>query len=45
MYWKNNPASNWDSIFDREDLCLDDLMREQNLLEELKGQNKKLIDL
>lgn len=18
MYWKNNPASNWDSIFDRE---------------------------
>jgi len=44
MYWKNNPASNWDSIFDREDLCLNDLMREQNLLEELKGQNKKLID-
>ncbi|XP_025414075.1 serine/threonine-protein phosphatase 6 regulatory subunit 3 isoform X2 [Sipha flava] len=44
MYWKNNPASNWDSIFDRENLCLDDLMREQNLLEELKGQNKKLID-
>ncbi|XP_026822188.1 serine/threonine-protein phosphatase 6 regulatory subunit 3 isoform X1 [Rhopalosiphum maidis] len=44
MYWKNNPASNWDSIFDRENLCLSDLMREQNLLEELKGQNKKLID-
>ncbi|VVC26842.1 SIT4 phosphatase-associated protein family [Cinara cedri] len=44
MYWKNNPASNWDSIFDQEDLCLNDLMREQNLLEELKGQNKKLID-
>ncbi|KAL5244738.1 hypothetical protein ACI65C_012148 [Semiaphis heraclei] len=44
MYWKNNPASNWDSIFDRENLCLNDLMREQNLLEELKGQNKKLID-
>ncbi|XP_050539705.1 serine/threonine-protein phosphatase 6 regulatory subunit 3-B [Daktulosphaira vitifoliae] len=44
MYWKNNPASNWDSIFDREDLCLNDLMREQNLLEELKGQNRKLID-
>ncbi|XP_050419591.1 serine/threonine-protein phosphatase 6 regulatory subunit 3 [Adelges cooleyi] len=44
MYWKNNPASNWDSIFDREDVCLNDLMREQNLLEELKGQNKKLID-
>ncbi|KAF0758565.1 serine/threonine-protein phosphatase 6 regulatory subunit 3 isoform X1 [Aphis craccivora] len=44
MYWKNNPASNWDSIFDRENLCLGDLMREQNLLEELKGQNKKLID-
>lgn len=28
-----------------KNLCLDDLMREQNLLEELKGQNKKLIDL
>lgn len=28
-----------------QDLCLNDLMRESNLLEELKGQNKKLIDL
>lgn len=44
MYWKINPASNRDSIFDREDLCLNDLMKEQNLLEELKAQNKKLID-
>ena len=45
MFWKFATTSNIDSILDREDVTLRDLMDDDDILQECKGQNTKLIKL
>lgn len=46
MFWKFAPTtSNIDSMLEREDVTLRELLNEDDVLQECKGQNTKLIEL
>uniref|UniRef100_A0A1B6LIN9 Uncharacterized protein n=1 Tax=Graphocephala atropunctata TaxID=36148 RepID=A0A1B6LIN9_9HEMI len=46
MFWNYNQSSSpqIDNVFCKEDLTLQELLDQENILQELKSQNKKLID-
>nr|XP_039253529.1 serine/threonine-protein phosphatase 6 regulatory subunit 3-like isoform X1 [Styela clava] len=44
MFWKFAPSSNIDSLLDKEDITLREVLNEEEVLQECKGQNTKLID-
>lgn len=47
MFWRfgfHNPSA-IDTLLDREDIELEDILEEEDLLQEAKSHNQKLIDL
>ncbi|XP_076799633.1 serine/threonine-protein phosphatase 6 regulatory subunit 3-like isoform X1 [Clavelina lepadiformis] len=44
MFWKFATTSNIDTLLEKEDITLQDLMDDDDILQECKGQNAKLID-
>ena len=45
MFWKFATTSNVDNLLDREDITLVELLDDDDVLQECKGQNNKLIEL
>lgn len=45
MFWKFAPSSNIDNLLDKEGLTLRELLADEEMLQECKGQNPKLIEL
>lgn len=44
MFWKHNPSPQIDTVLFKEGLTLQELLNEDSILQELKSQNKKLIE-
>ena len=45
MFWKFATTSNVDNLLEREDITLVELLDDDDVLQECKGQNSKLIEL
>uniref|UniRef100_H2ZK15 Uncharacterized protein n=1 Tax=Ciona savignyi TaxID=51511 RepID=H2ZK15_CIOSA len=44
MFWKFATTSNIDTLLEKEDITLQELMDDDDVLQECKGQNTKLVD-
>jgi len=45
MFWKFATTSNIDTLLEKEDITLRELMDDDDILQECKGQNTKLVAL
>ena len=47
MFWQYNTlsTSQFETIFEKEDVTLSEVLEQENVIQECKNQTKKLIDL
>ena len=46
MFWKSHsPGSHVDTLLDKEGVTLTEILEQEDIIQECKSQNKKLVDL